>query len=430
METRVAACSVWMTLTQRAAALLFALALSARACTTDLDCSLNGLCVSGSCACDAAWLGADCSTLALLPSARGDGDCDPSLNGTAVGYTTTWGGHPVVGDDGVWHAHVAEMALHCGMCAWGSQSQVAHYVAASVTGPYARRDLAVGAFAHNPVVVRTPAGTPNNASFIMFHIGIGCDSAGAHACNYTGMPECANGSTPIHPGRPTSRIPPPPNVTRATTHVAASLDGPWLETPASWRLPSCSNPAPVFLRNGSLALFCHGSYQQCGPLSGGLSFFMSASANWTAGPYNFQCLNVTNPTYTFNGTVFHPANEDPHAYVDERGALHVLTHNQSPCYSGPVAAAFYGADVRGCGGHFYSADGGASWTFAWRAAYNGTVLFSDGARMTYKRERPKVVQDARGRIVALATGVGPSLVDAFAAPNDTACTLVAAVRGA
>ena len=101
--------------------------------------------------------------------------------------------------------------------------------------------------------------------------------------------------------------------------------------------------------------------------------------------------------------------------------------NQSPCYSGPVAAAFYGADVRGCGGHFFSADAGLSWTFSWHAAYKGTVHFTDGRVRVYKRERPKLVQDAHGVIIALATGVGPALVDAFQPGNDTACTLVAAV---
>ena len=108
----------------------------------------------------------------------------------------------------------------------------------------------------------------------------------------------------------------------------------------------------------------------------------------------------------------------------------MLTHNQSPCYSGPIEAAFFGADVRGCGGHFYSADEGASWYFSWHASYNGTVAFRDGRTRTYKRERPKLVQDAQGNIVALANGIGVALVDAFAAPNDTACTLVAGVRTA
>ena len=66
-------------------------------------------------------------------------------------------------------------------------------------------------------------------------------------------------------------------------------------------------------------------------------------------------------------------NNSPDLYMDKRGNLHVLTHNQSPCYSGR-AASFFGADVRGCGAHFFSSDMGASWKFAWHAVYNGTVV--------------------------------------------------------
>ena len=415
------------------ARVLLLAALAAASCNSDLDCSLNGECQSGKCVCDAAWLGEACDTLALLPSAPGAGTCDASRNGTATGYTTTWGGHPVLDADGVWHAHVAEMAQHCGMCSWGSQSQVAHYSSTGgLAGPYARVGTAVGAFSHNPSVISTPSavapgGDPDGANYLMFHIGIGCDSAGVHACNYSRLPACTNGSTPLHP-RPAggAPAPPPANVTRAVTHTAAALAGPWRDTPADWRLPSCSNPSPLFLANGSLMLMCHGSYAQCGPDSGGLSFFTSLTADWKRGSYGFRCLGLLNGNLTHNGTLFRTANEDPHLYADARGRLHILTHNQSPCYSG-AAASFYGADVRGCGGHFFSADGGESWRFAWRAAYNGTVRYTDGVVRTYKRERPKVVQDAAGSIIGLATGIGVALVDAFAAGNDTACTLVARV---
>lgn len=408
----------------RATCALVLLAASS-ACVTDIDCSLNGACISSTCSCDAAWTGASCELLNLLPSTPGDGTCDPSLNGTATGFTTTWGGHPMQDvDDGSWHLLAAEMSNHCGMCSWGSVSEVARWSSASLVGPYRRAGTAVGAFAHNPAVTAAPAG--GNASFLMWHIGIGCDTAGVHACNYTRMSSCTNGSTPTHPQPPDGPIPNPPNLTRATTHAAASLRGPWTATPTGWALPTCNNPSPLFLRNGSLMVMCHGPYSQC-PQGGGLSFYTSLTTDWQRGPFAFHCLHILNFNYTFNGTVFQPANEDPHLWQDSRGALHVMTHNQSPCYSGPVAAAFFGADVRGCGGHFFSADAGLSWTFSWHAAYNGTVHFTDGRVRVYKRERPKLVQDARGVIIALATGVGPALVDAFQPGNDTACTLVAAV---
>lgn len=47
--------------------------------------------------------------------------------------------------------------------------------------------------------------------------------------------------------------------------------------------------------------------------------------------------------------------------------------------------------------------------------------------MRYKRERPKVVQDpVTLDIIALATGIGVEIVDAFAPGDDAACSLVVA----
>ena len=47
--------------------------------------------------------------------------------------------------------------------------------------------------------------------------------------------------------------------------------------------------------------------------------------------------------------------------------------------------------------------------------------------MRYKRERPKVIQDPVSReIIGLATGIGVEILDAFAAGNDSACSLVLA----
>lgn len=87
-------------------------------CATDLDCNLNGVCNpdSGACTCDSGWTGPSCALLALYPSKPGDGTCDPSRNGTAVGFATTWGGVPMQDPTTLrWHVHVAEMANHCGM---------------------------------------------------------------------------------------------------------------------------------------------------------------------------------------------------------------------------------------------------------------------------------------------------------------------------
>lgn len=102
-----------------------------------------------------------------------------------------------------------------------------------------------------------------------------------------------------------------------------------------------------------------------------------------------------------------------------------LPSPQSPGYQNET---WFGGDVRGDGGHLFSADGGETWTFTWFAAYSGLVNFTDGSQKRYKRERPKLVQDpASRRILALSSGVGVELVDSFAAGNDSACTLVVGV---
>ena len=100
-------------------------------CKDDLGCQLNGLCTvsTGRCVCDPGWTGENCELMNQMAPKRGQGTCDPSLNGTATGYTTTWGGRPL--QDPItkkWHYHVAEMAKHCGMCQWAHVSQVSNLV--------------------------------------------------------------------------------------------------------------------------------------------------------------------------------------------------------------------------------------------------------------------------------------------------------------
>ena len=84
----------------------------ARACSTDLDCSLNGVCDSTShlCACDPWWHGFQCQYLTITPAAAGG----------AYGYdgafnVTSWGGNAVQ-QGGKWHGYFTEMAgAACGL---------------------------------------------------------------------------------------------------------------------------------------------------------------------------------------------------------------------------------------------------------------------------------------------------------------------------
>eukprot|EP01065_Artemidia_motanka_P027846 TRINITY_DN33041_c0_g1_i1.p1 TRINITY_DN33041_c0_g1~~TRINITY_DN33041_c0_g1_i1.p1 ORF type:complete len:358 (+),score=102.20 TRINITY_DN33041_c0_g1_i1:54-1127(+) len=183
------------------------LALAASACSTDHDCSLNGVCSSGSCKCDEPWHGIDCGMLETRPAAPGG----------MYGYSpnvSSWGGNVVRGDDGMHHLYVAEMK-YGGLKGWAHSSECVHATSANVSGPYVKQDVAVGPWCHNPMAIRDPSG-----EYVMFHIGEG-----------SGVPRSA------------------------FLHHAKGPGGPWEKyegTP-----PKCNNPAPAYHPNGTLFLVCN-----------------------------------------------------------------------------------------------------------------------------------------------------------------------------
>jgi hypothetical protein len=77
-------------------------AASAAACTDDISCSLNGVCVgaTGQCRCDPGWGYARCSTLQLGPAAADNGYRQPARS--------SWGGS-VIQRGGVFHMFVEEL---------------------------------------------------------------------------------------------------------------------------------------------------------------------------------------------------------------------------------------------------------------------------------------------------------------------------------
>ena len=94
---------------------LFAPAISAD-CSSDLDCNLNGDCISGNCVCWKPWAGQSCESLAFAPA-------HPIAAYGMMPKVTSWGGNALF-IDGEWHLFVAEMANGCGLSTWGVNSQV------------------------------------------------------------------------------------------------------------------------------------------------------------------------------------------------------------------------------------------------------------------------------------------------------------------
>lgn len=97
-------------------------------CTTDLDCSLNGVCVAGGvCECDAPWKGPVCGVLGYkVTPASGRSlyrESDPR---------NTWNGAIIRGPDGVYHLY--NPIYPVGML--GGTTTMLHGTAENVTGPY------------------------------------------------------------------------------------------------------------------------------------------------------------------------------------------------------------------------------------------------------------------------------------------------------
>jgi len=205
-------------------------------CASDWDCSLNGACTAGKCACYAPWSATlNCESLAFLPSPLQRGYPAPGHN------ETTWGGSIALDPvGGLYHMYVAEMMNECPLNTWGQNSRCTHATSATPLGPFVFSDVAVTNWCHNPAIT-VQENADGSYLWALFHIGDGtggsvknCSSGGASAA------AAAEAAAPA---------------AGATLHTAPSPNGPWTPVPG---LPNCNNPAPVLALNGSYFIICDG----------------------------------------------------------------------------------------------------------------------------------------------------------------------------
>eukprot|EP00040_Diaphanoeca_grandis_P017582 m.91933 g.91933 ORF g.91933 m.91933 type:complete len:536 (-) comp26511_c1_seq1:143-1750(-) len=150
--------------------------LGAPVCTTDLDCSLNGVCSANVCVCDPGWNGTLCDTLMFEPALQSG---VYGSNGSDPFAVTSWGGNAIWDNSTqLWHLYVTEIArAGCGLHAWQGQSTVVHATATSVLGPYLRRSTAIQHQAHNPQTIKW------GDKWYIFHIGSGNSNSPPQPCN-------------------------------------------------------------------------------------------------------------------------------------------------------------------------------------------------------------------------------------------------------
>jgi EGF-like domain. len=129
--------------------LLLPTTTSALPCSSDLGCSLNGVCVNGTCACFAPWIDATTEACSVLDIEPHPDDYVPAYGGprTSTVYhkqnLTSWGGNMLLGKDKRWHLYVSTMDGGSGLEHWASKSRIDHAVAKDPMDVFIKADTAL-----------------------------------------------------------------------------------------------------------------------------------------------------------------------------------------------------------------------------------------------------------------------------------------------
>lgn len=333
----------------------------ALACTTDDDCSLNGICQQGStCLCDAGWTASDCSRLDFRPAMRHTG-----FNHTAEG-NSTWGAKIIQDptDSKVFHLIMALFAHHCSLSYWTPYSTVVRATSTvGPEGPYQYNDEIVGTFAHNPTVTYSHA----DGLYLLFHIGCpvqvpaGCGSL-TFSC---GPGQTSNGESGISVLSSPDLV----NWKNYGQVMHGDYNGTWdadTSNPSAWPLWTANDDTHDIL------MAYRGCIWNCGD---GLEQIGVATAPVFTGPY----------TRAHDYPIFPNDAEDPFVWRDKRGNFHMLMHSLDSADNGVGSGPKVGR-------HGYARNWDGEWTYNNETlAYSTYVEFTDGTATNYsRRERPQL----------------------------------------
>eukprot|EP00729_Bicosta_minor_P010640 gene10639-2861_t len=122
-----------------------------------------------------------------------------------------------------------------------------------------------------------------------------------------------------------------------------------------------------------------------------------ATAPSWKGPYTWNTTSIFQGQPAATSTHI----EDAHMWVapasaSHPGSFHAIFHSDVEKNSRGAA-----------GGHAWSDDGGVTWTFSTKNAFNNQVVLTNGSNVTLRqRERPHLVLDTEGRPIVLTNGAG------------------------
>ncbi|OTA98790.1 hypothetical protein M426DRAFT_325691 [Hypoxylon sp. CI-4A] len=335
---------------------LAVLSVITQGCTTDDDCSLNGICnlSPGKCDCDPGWKADDCGELDLQPATRWTGYnytnfTQPDFYSTRG--NSSWGGNIIQdrNDKDLFHLIIDQFAHGCGLSGWRPFSTVVRAESRTgPAGPYHYADELMGTFHHNVKVIWSPA----DQKYLMYTIGIETETP--DTCrSYKWADNISVSSAP-------------------------DIRGPW--EPSKYLLDGTNpTPWPLWTEDNHTSEVILGVEDN----------FIYHANNFSSSYDLIKSMPWNTSDYSDHWT------EDPFLWRDKRGNWHILCHWM-------IDIAERGEKYPRVGGHLFSRELTGNWTFKLQAAYNTTVYFTDGGRTDYyRRERPRLYFSDDGLVTPL-----------------------------
>ena len=336
--------------TVRVIALLVSV-VCAKACKTDENCSLNGLCVNEKCQCDPGFMGDSCAQLSLY----GGGQIWPKKGSTNV---SSWGYTAVTDTNGMVHSLVDVACGDHGVLTSGAGgSFIAHLTSESIEGEKTVKSMLSVPDSFGPHIWRA-----NSKTYLIFRVNDIPQPGPKDVCP-------GNSSLP-YPGlynsaviRPPFIKPMPPGNTQPDIWLAESED----VASDSWKVNSVyikgvgkthvSNPSVVYSKKLDRHV---------------MAFRMNLAQEAIGIAISDSGSNAT--SYTYTSKIECTACEDPFIWIDSRDNFHVLYH--------------YGPH----GGHAFSTEATKNYITSPIDPFTLNVTYADGSHELFKRrERPEVI---------------------------------------
>lgn len=383
----------------------FALASRSAACSTELDCELSGVCVSGLCVCDAGWSGPACQLLDLLPNTPGH----VAFRDTNQSWASWGSSPPILTTDGTYHLYATRDLAGCPVVPdYTFNQQLVHATSPSLLGPYQFKNVALHQVIINPHVIRAPGG-----ELVLFFSGEPVPSKLAKNCSSVGS------STPVGTHARGLKEPPGPKGYLNDGCVLSIATSPDVDTPfvniltnftpvGADRLFCRTNPTAFIFANGTTML-----YFRSAESDGENEQIWLATAPSYKGPYTLHHNQPVGPS-SDSSLIGGLNNEDPFIYrIAPRGRFILMLHmpHWGPGWNGAKAFSYDGITW-----HWSSESMSRVW--------NSTISYTDGTAVTFRRrEEPKIFVDERGYMRAMFNAV----TDPH--NNDVSYVMSQAIRG-